>query len=568
VSPYRERVERRAPAEEPKAGFVSDMVRQFADPYAFLRELVQNSMDAGSPSVEVDIIHESEGETRTRVSDTGSGMTPDVIEGALLTLFSSSKEGDTSKIGKYGVGFISVLALSPDVVVVDTWRDGGAWRATIARDHSYVLEELPPRSGSGTSVSLLLHRSGAELEQHVAKVREALVRWCRHARVPIWLSHTDYENPQTSFRTRVDAPLAIHAPVAISDLEGEDTIVLGPGDGADLLPLPNDLPEHENRTPFLGLYNRGLTLYESSSERLPGLERMRVKISSPRLKHTLTRDNVRREGDFDELIARAQKLAARALPRALSDALRASALALHQGEDPKAYLAVAQAARAGAVELEPDALWFPLADPIDRYGAATLATIQKRTPWRAPVLTVAERDALSQAFAEQGRPVVLAAHADIVRHLASRLGESKRCESIHEHHLLVSELGTADLTSSDRALLDELSRVLAVAGAPVERVTLARALGARADRLVLCRELTHGIVHVDDAARAAQRWGSGSVLYLDTRREAVRAARDAAGKKSRAAAHLLARLLLLERSGPLKPKQNDALLADYARGPA
>ena len=120
VSPYRSRKDRPGSPEESKPGLVSDMVRQFADPYAFLRELVQNSMDAGTTRIEVDVIRGADGDTRTRVTDSGTGMTPAIIESALLTLFSSSKEGDSTKIGKYGVGFISVLAIEPEEVIVDT----------------------------------------------------------------------------------------------------------------------------------------------------------------------------------------------------------------------------------------------------------------------------------------------------------------------------------------------------------------------------------------------------------------------------------------------------------------
>src|SRR5262245_27150488 len=118
------------------------MVRQFADPYAFLRELVQNSMDAGATAIEVTLNRSPEGEVRTSVSDDGTGMTPPVIEESLLTLFSSSKEGDSTKIGKYGVGFISVLALEPDGVAIETWCNGGAWRVRLSSDHQYVIEEM------------------------------------------------------------------------------------------------------------------------------------------------------------------------------------------------------------------------------------------------------------------------------------------------------------------------------------------------------------------------------------------------------------------------------------------
>ena len=153
------------------------MVRQFADAYAFLRELVQNSIDAGASKIEVTLIRDMDGEVRTSVGDDGTGMTPTVIQSALLTLFSSSKEEDTTKIGKYGVGFVSVLAIEPLTVLVDTWRAEGAWRVRLATDHDYVIEELEPRAGHGTTVTLLHEMESSDFDVHALKAREALTLW-------------------------------------------------------------------------------------------------------------------------------------------------------------------------------------------------------------------------------------------------------------------------------------------------------------------------------------------------------------------------------------------------------
>src|SRR4029079_304220 len=93
---------------------VTQMVRQFADALAFYRELVQNSIDAGATSIEVRISLQSDdaGQPTLRivVSDDGCGMDRAAIETCLLVLFRSSKDGDATKIGKFGVGFFSVFA--------------------------------------------------------------------------------------------------------------------------------------------------------------------------------------------------------------------------------------------------------------------------------------------------------------------------------------------------------------------------------------------------------------------------------------------------------------------------
>jgi hypothetical protein len=56
----------------------------------------------------------------------------------------------------------------------------------------------------------------------------------------------------------------------------------------------------------VGYYNRGLTLLEAEEEVIPGVS-FRVEASG--LEHTLTRDNVRRDGAFEKVVARLETLA-------------------------------------------------------------------------------------------------------------------------------------------------------------------------------------------------------------------------------------------------------------------
>ena len=73
-----------------------------------MRELIQNSLDAGAARINVRMAW-SDGELRIEVDDDGEGMDRATIEGYLLTLFRSTKEEDLTKIGKFGVGFVSVF---------------------------------------------------------------------------------------------------------------------------------------------------------------------------------------------------------------------------------------------------------------------------------------------------------------------------------------------------------------------------------------------------------------------------------------------------------------------------
>src|SRR6187431_3089345 len=100
MAPYRSRDEPKAAKVAPQTGLVADMVRQFADVHAFVRELVQNGIDAGAGAIEVMVDRSSDGIASVRVSDDGCGMTLDIIEQALLVLFRSTKDEDPTKIGK------------------------------------------------------------------------------------------------------------------------------------------------------------------------------------------------------------------------------------------------------------------------------------------------------------------------------------------------------------------------------------------------------------------------------------------------------------------------------------
>ncbi|MCA9620715.1 MAG: ATP-binding protein [Myxococcales bacterium] len=213
---YRSQKEER-PVERASVGIVADMVRQFADPYAFLRELVQNGIDAGATALEVGVGWDPSGEVTVSVADDGTGMDRATIEGPLLTLFASAKDGDDSKIGKYGVGFVSVFALAPRRVVVETWRADAAYRLTLFPDHRYELEEVEvaaasERSASGTVIAVQVEAGEAELPAFAARAEEALARWCSHARVPIFLSVTMGRETQ---KARIDRPLALPAVVTI-----------------------------------------------------------------------------------------------------------------------------------------------------------------------------------------------------------------------------------------------------------------------------------------------------------------------------------------------------------------
>src|SRR5688572_27715901 len=122
---------------------LANLVDQFARPLDFLRELAQNSIDAGSPRIDVSVAWdpprpgESEGVLRISVDDYGEGMDGAIIDNQLTRLFASSKEHDLTKIGKFGIGFTSIFAIRPEAVLLRTGRQGEYWELLFHADRTF-----------------------------------------------------------------------------------------------------------------------------------------------------------------------------------------------------------------------------------------------------------------------------------------------------------------------------------------------------------------------------------------------------------------------------------------------
>jgi hypothetical protein len=253
------------------------LVKQFSDAMAFFRELIQNAIDAGTEEIEVGFEHR-DGRMIVRVDDWGSGMTREIIESGLTRLFSSSKDGDRTKIGKFGIGFVSVFAIEPEAISIDTSREGEHWRVLFDehRRFSLIRREEPVE---GTKISIYKRASKAEFEQFRARALEVLRYWCKHVAVDI---RVDGE--------RINEPFELGTSIEVRREHEDELLVVGhPHDGVA----------------FAGFYKRGLTLIEEPL--LPGIA---FKASSPNLEHTLTRDDVIREAGFERLMTRVHALIA------------------------------------------------------------------------------------------------------------------------------------------------------------------------------------------------------------------------------------------------------------------
>jgi hypothetical protein len=270
---------------------LDSLVHQFSDPWSFLRELIQNSIDAGSPEIDVCIEHEPPDLLVIEVRDAGSGMDRQIIDTRLTRLFSSSKEGDYTKIGRFGIGFVSVFAIDPEVVCLDTGCNGEYWRVLFRKDRTFerIVLDTPIE---GTSIRIYKRASENEARAARVRAREVLEQWCKHARVEIRCDGVP-----------ISRPLSIDADCVIEHEEEGTKVLLG------------FVPQREA---LRGYYHGGLTLHEEHDDRLPHVA---FKIDSRYLEHTLTRDNVIRDDNYTKAMNIVGRLAQTRLVEQLVDTL-------------------------------------------------------------------------------------------------------------------------------------------------------------------------------------------------------------------------------------------------------
>ncbi|HFE44823.1 MAG TPA: hypothetical protein ENJ18_04905 [Nannocystis exedens] len=287
-----------APAELKVADALGKLIHQFADPLSFYREIIQNSLDAGSEEIEIYLTYEpgkdGSGVTIIHIDDWGIGMTREIIEKRLTRLFSSSKDGDRTKIGKFGIGFVSIFAIEPELVCVDTSREGEHWRVLFTADHKFELRRLE-QPVDGTKVRIYKRTGQKEHESLVQRSRATIRYWCKHVRGEVRF-HDEL----------LTEPFDLAAPLKIRKQDGASTFVVGhPEDGVT----------------FSGLYNRGLTLIEDAHKDYP---RLAFKISSDLLEHTLTRDNVIQDENYFKVSRQLRELVDGPLPKAVFAAIEAA----------------------------------------------------------------------------------------------------------------------------------------------------------------------------------------------------------------------------------------------------
>lgn len=414
---------------------LNNLVDQFADQYAFIRELVQNSIDAGSTRIDVQFefmapaAGAERGVTVLHINDTGEGMTREIIDTKLTRLFSSSKEDDFTKIGKFGIGFVSIFALEPKAVFVDTGRDGEYWRIYFKQDRTFdrLILKNPVE---GTQIRWIKEYTPAEHAQFRQRICDRLTLWCKHAESEIYVDDE-----------LINLPYEIQHPLAIlHDVQG--TVI-------------SAAPSKEDK-PFCGFYNRGLTLYEGHEAVVPGVQ---FKIRSRYLEHTLTRDNVIKDDNYKKAIA----LLRDAVDSKLRPALFAAAQA-QTDDEVLGYLAYHVAKLPEKLENEPI---------LPTLGArkASVKELRKEIAKHKELLYDEAPNAVTERLVDEGRMVIRwrgPQEEPGLMQMLRVLAEKVPAESASKMYACPTIL-TA-LPEGQSQLIDAAMRLLNRAGSPYRRV--------------------------------------------------------------------------------------------------
>ncbi|MCC6338089.1 MAG: ATP-binding protein [Myxococcales bacterium] len=497
---------------------VEDLVHQFTDPFAFYRELIQNSIDAGSSRIEVALAFrpgKDRGLLTAAVADWGEGMNRNLIENYLVTKFRSTKENDLTKIGKFGIGFVSVFACRPDAVVVDTGRDGESWRVLFKQDRSWELL-ASPEPLEGTRVTLHKHATAAEYDDFVRQSLAAVKKWCRYSEADVAFTAGPADGSAAPSPSPVREEVSVDAPFQVEHREEGTHVVAGPA---------------RTEPPWTGFYNRGLTLLETQEPLVP---RVTVRVVSRYLEHTLTRDNVRRDRHFAKVQGLAAVLVQGPLKQALPEESRKAALRPDGAADWQLLFHYARA------EADASRLWYRLAGG----GAAPFKDVARVVAKESALLVSPSATAVTQRLSSAGVLVLEATPGEALANALALAFSAKSVVLADDVFTFAEPPGSA----APAVFLEALGEALRLGGAATRGVLVARLFGALAEER-WARVETPGVPVRAGVARASVFAKGPPLLCLNARHAEVAAAAALFHSAPRLASLLLARCVLVAGGG-------------------
>jgi hypothetical protein len=172
---------------------LENLVTQFERPAQYVRELVQNSIDANASEINFNYAYDPDQQlSQLVISDDGFGMSYKDIKKYLLNLFESSKYENRSKIGKFGIGFVSLFAVDPDLVVVETTQNNKTYSVFLDTPKNgaggKIIEHDTPNKDSGTTIRIFKKQTEYDFQDLSQKSLDELNYSCSHITKPLFFN--------------------------------------------------------------------------------------------------------------------------------------------------------------------------------------------------------------------------------------------------------------------------------------------------------------------------------------------------------------------------------------------
>ncbi len=149
------------------------------DPWVFLRELAQNSRDAGAFEIKIDSGGSGSGTEVIIFSDNGKGMTYKEARKYLFRLYSSSKLKEKASVGMYGIGFWTVMKYEPDTIIIESYSDEeDKWAVLLDKELNHKRVECN-LDKFGTRVTLIRKKHFSEYETFCSELEKGVMKFCR-----------------------------------------------------------------------------------------------------------------------------------------------------------------------------------------------------------------------------------------------------------------------------------------------------------------------------------------------------------------------------------------------------
>lgn len=151
------------------------------DPWFFIRELAQNSRDAGASNIQVTSTHTQQNGETLIFEDNGEGMTYAHALKYLFRLYASSKTKEKNAAGMFGFGFWTVLKFEPATILIESFSKGESWGvqvdAELNTNHIAGTLDTP-----GTRITLVRPAKERTAEAFADKIGGALDTYCSYLR--------------------------------------------------------------------------------------------------------------------------------------------------------------------------------------------------------------------------------------------------------------------------------------------------------------------------------------------------------------------------------------------------